>query len=84
MANVQRKPIVAIRPLCLDLEDAAHAVALSPSVLKKLVREKRFPAPRQLSERRVGWFVRELEEWMDERPVSEMSPPCGPDLSRHS
>jgi len=72
-----------MRPLCLDLEDAAHAVALSPSVLKRLVREKRFPAPRQLSERRVGWLVRELEEWMNARPVSNMLPPPGSPLSEN-
>jgi prophage regulatory protein len=74
-----RKGIVTMRPACLSLDDAARAVALSPSVLKKLVREKRFPAPRQLSQRRVGWLVRELEKWCKGRPVSDTLPLPRPD-----
>ncbi|NML99659.1 AlpA family phage regulatory protein [Paraburkholderia sp. RP-4-7] len=64
-----------MKPLCLDLEDTAHAVSLSATGVRRLVREGRFPKPRQLSGRRVGWLVRELEEWMEARPVSDLLPP---------
>jgi prophage regulatory protein len=30
--------------------------------------------PRQLSGKRVGWLVRELEEWCESRPVSSNLP----------
>lgn len=66
----------AIKPVFyLDLPSVAEAVSLSESVVKKLVREKKFPQPRQLSGRRVAWLVREVEAWVEARPVSELLPP---------
>ncbi|MEM5419637.1 helix-turn-helix transcriptional regulator [Paraburkholderia ferrariae] len=59
----------------LDLKSVAAAVALSESVVKKLVREGKFPRPRQLSDRRVAWLVREIEEWAESRPISDLVPP---------
>jgi prophage regulatory protein len=75
MPKEKEKVVVTMKPLCLDREDAAHAVALSESAMLKLVREGKFPQPRQLSARRVGWLVRELEEWIEARPVSDILPP---------
>jgi hypothetical protein len=43
--------------------------------VQRLVREGEFPRPRQLSERRVGWLVREIEEWAETRPLSDQLPP---------
>jgi len=59
----------------LDKAEAAESVALSESTLEKLVRENEFPKPRLLSGRRVAWLVREVEEWAEARPVSELLPP---------
>ena len=59
----------------LDLPSVAEAVALSESVVKKLVREGKFPQPRQLSGRRVAWLVREVEAWVESCPVSALLPP---------
>lgn len=59
----------------LDLPSVAEAVALSESVVKKLVREGKFPQPRQLSGRRVAWLVREVEAWVEACPVSQLLPP---------
>ncbi|MDD3481832.1 AlpA family transcriptional regulator [Azovibrio restrictus] len=50
-------------------------LALSVSTFQELVRLKIAPQPRKLSGRRVGWLVRELEEWAESRPVSDLSPP---------
>jgi prophage regulatory protein len=69
-----------VTPFYLDLEAAAASVALSPETLQRLVRAGEFPAPRQLSGRRVGWLTRELEAWAVARPVSEQLPP--PNTSR--
>ncbi|MFM0732358.1 AlpA family phage regulatory protein [Paraburkholderia sediminicola] len=64
-----------MRPLYLDLEGVAEALSLSKTTVQKLVRTNQFPAPRALSGRRVGWLVRELEEWCEARPHSDMLPP---------
>lgn len=59
----------------LDLASVADAVSLSESSVKKLVREKKFPQPRMLSGRRVAWLAREVEEWAEGRPASDLLPP---------
>ncbi len=71
--------MISIKPAALDLEQAAQFVALSPTTIERLVRENNFPKPRQLSGRRVAYLVRELEEWVESRPVSDLAPPinCG-------
>lgn len=67
--------MIALKPAVLDLEHAAHFVALSISTVEQLVRDGSFPKPRQLSGRRTGYLVRELEDWVNTRPVSSLPPP---------
>ena len=62
-------------PIFLDLPAVAEAVALSVSTVQELVRQEDFPKPRQLSGRRVGWLLREVTEWAESRPVSNLPPP---------
>ncbi|WP_312488276.1 helix-turn-helix transcriptional regulator [Massilia timonae] len=64
-----------MKPIYLELDAVAGAVALAASTVQRLVREGAFPKPRQLSGRRVAWLVREVEEWAEERPVSDLAPP---------
>lgn len=64
-----------VAPIFLDLPAVVQAVALSESTVQELVRQGQFPPPRQLSGRRVGWLVRELEAWAESRPVSQLLPP---------
>lgn len=66
---------VSMEPIYLDKPHAAELVALSESTLEQLVREGNFPKPRAVSGRRVAWLVRELREWAESRPVSDMLPP---------
>ena len=54
----------------------AQAIGLSPSQIKREVCAGRFPAPRVLSTCRVGWLRREIEEWAEARPVSDLLPPA--------
>lgn len=68
--------IVSTRPACLDRAATALYVALSESTIEKLTRMGEFPQPRQLSGRRTGWLVRELDEWLEKRPVSQLAPPA--------
>ncbi len=59
-----------------DLPTIAAMVSLSEASVQKLVRNDEFPKPRQLSGRRVGWLVREVSEWAESRPHSNLPPPA--------
>ncbi|NMF98434.1 AlpA family phage regulatory protein [Aromatoleum toluolicum] len=65
----------AIKPIYVDLPTVAGIVALSATTVQELVRQGQFPGPRQLSGRRVAWLVREVEEWAESRPASNLLPP---------
>ena len=67
---------MSIKPAYLDMPSACTFVALSESTLQKMIRENQFPRPRVLSAKRVGWLVRELEDWAESRPVSDLLPPA--------
>lgn len=81
---------IAVPPLYLGLPEVAAAMSLSETSIQRLVREGAFPPPRSLSGRRVAWLYREVEEWAEQRPVSENLPPentsrrtpkCKPELN---
>jgi prophage regulatory protein len=67
--------LIAVESAFLDKPSAAIFLALSQSAFEQLVREDVAPKPHALSTRRMGWLVRELREWAEARPVSEMLPP---------
>jgi prophage regulatory protein len=64
-----------VPPLYLDLPAVAATVSLSEPSIQRLVRENSFPAPRELSNRRVAWLYREVEEWAEQRPIANNLPP---------
>ncbi|MDR5800677.1 AlpA family phage regulatory protein [Caballeronia sp. LZ001] len=64
-----------MKPIYLDLQAVADAVSLSEASVKRLVREKKFPKPRLLSDRRVAWLTVEVEAWAQSCPVSDNLPP---------
>ncbi|MFM0391222.1 helix-turn-helix transcriptional regulator [Paraburkholderia phytofirmans] len=72
MANTKT---ALIKPLYLDLETVCTIVSLAPATVQLLVRQDQFPKPRLLSGRRVGWLLREIEEWAEQRPISDLLPP---------
>lgn len=51
------------------------ATTLSESTIDEEIRQGRFPRPRQLAGRRVGYLVEEVIEWARTRPVSGQLPP---------
>lgn len=65
-----------IQPIYLDLPSVAAVISLSEASVQRLVREDQFPKPRMLSGRRVAWLMREVEEWAESRPVSDLPPPA--------
>jgi len=69
-------------PIAYARTDAAQVAALSVSTMEKLVRERKFPAPRKASDGRTVWLRREIVEWAEALPVSDLLPP--PNTSRRS
>lgn len=64
-----------LKPMFVDKQEAARILSLSESTFEELIRKNEFPKARLLSSRRVGWLVREVEEWAESRPVAELLPP---------
>jgi prophage regulatory protein len=64
-----------VKPIYLDLEAVAAAISLGEATVQRLVRDNEFPRPRQISGKRTAWLVREVEEWAETRPVSDLPPP---------
>jgi prophage regulatory protein len=65
---------IPIRPAYLDKDTVAAYIGIAKSTLEGLVQRGAFPAPRQITDKRVGWLVREVDEWAESRPVSSNLP----------
>ncbi|MDF3116324.1 AlpA family phage regulatory protein [Burkholderia semiarida] len=63
-----------MKPIFLNVRQVAKATSLSETIIKKMVASKEFPAPRAISKKRVAWLVRELDEWAEMRPISDILP----------
>lgn len=68
-------PMVHIEPVYGDLATAAMITTLAESTIQAMVTRQEFPAPRELSGRRVGYLYAEILEWAKSRPRSTMLPP---------
>lgn len=66
--------MISIKPAYLDRETAAGYVSLSVPTMERMIARAEFPAPRQLTNKRVGWLVRELDDWCEGRPTSSNLP----------
>lgn len=68
--------VLNLEPIAVPLKVAASAMGLSVSTFQRQVRNKELPAPRKLSDGRVGWLVSELREHAQKLPVSDLLPPA--------
>jgi prophage regulatory protein len=64
-----------MKAIYIDLQELTEILSLAEATVQRMVRNSEFPPPRLLSGRRVGWLVREVEEWAEARPVSNLPPP---------
>jgi prophage regulatory protein len=62
--------------LYFEKSELPDAITLSESTIDEEIRQGRFPRPRQLAGRRVGYLVEEVVEWARTRPVSDQLPPA--------
>ncbi|WP_223146903.1 helix-turn-helix transcriptional regulator [Methylomonas fluvii] len=74
MSNAHKRQSV-LRPIMIDLEAVSEVTGLSESTIQSLIRADEFPKPRKASARRTCWLLREIEEWAESRPVSDLLPP---------
>ncbi|MET3229435.1 UNVERIFIED_ORG: prophage regulatory protein [Burkholderia sp. 1263] len=63
-----------VKPIFLDIAGVAATLSLSEASIRTLINQGNFPKSRLISGRRVAWLVRELEEWAEARPVSNLPP----------
>lgn len=57
-------------------------IGLSESTIDEEIRQDRFPKPRQLAGRRVGYFWNDILEWAVSRPRSCQPPPVNAGAKR--
>lgn len=69
--------IIHAPPILVDREQAAHALGISERTLENLVAAGDLPPPRKISKQRVGWLWRELQDFAESRPVSDLPPGPG-------
>lgn len=74
--------VASLRPAAIDMDQVTVYLSLSSSSIERMVRKGEFPAPRQLSGRRVAFLVKEVDEWLNNRPVSDQLPPVNCELGR--
>jgi len=63
-----------VKPLFIEADQIVHVVRLSQPTIDGLEHQGEFPRRRKLSGRRVGYLLREVEEWAESRPVSDLLP----------
>jgi prophage regulatory protein len=67
-----KPPVVsqAAKPRMLRLAEVLKRVGLGRSSVWRMVKENRFPAPRRLSTKAIGWLDDEIDDWLKARTSS--------------
>jgi len=65
---------LALDALIVPAEDAPRIVGIGQTTIDRLEASGEFPKRRVLAKRRVGYLRRELVEWAESRPVSDLLP----------
>lgn len=73
-----------VDPIFVDEPTAAALVSLSEPTLQKFVRQGEFPKPRRISAGRAAYLYREVLDWAEQRPVSDLLPPPNAGKRRQS
>lgn len=61
----------------LKRSEVVKLVGLSPTTIWRMYKNGSFPAPIQLSSRRVGWDLDAVEEWVNRRRAVNGTLPSG-------
>ena len=60
-----------LKPAFLDKPGIAEFVNIPIDEILSMVSRGKFPAPRQVSERKTAWLASEVDEWIKDRPQSK-------------
>jgi prophage regulatory protein len=69
--------VIHASPIFVARDKAAAALGIGERTLEGLVAAGELPPPRKISAGRVGWLWRELLEFAESRPVSDLAPGPG-------
>jgi predicted DNA-binding transcriptional regulator AlpA len=61
----------------LSAAQAAQFIGLSRPTLNRMRRAGKLPPAIQISDRRIGWRVRDLVAYLSAQPLADMSAPSG-------
>jgi len=67
---------IILKPIFVDIDGASGLTGLSKTTVWEQINNGDFPKPRKVSARGSRWLVREIEEWAESRPVSDILPPA--------
>ena len=62
-------------PKILNVKQTSKTTGLSPVTIWRKEKAGEFPIRRQLGSRRVGWLTREVDEWIEATPESQITSP---------
>ena len=65
---------VLARKVFFNAEEVRGVTGLSRTTVWRLETQGDFPRRRQITAKRVGWLVSEVEEWARNRPLTKPSP----------
>lgn len=68
------KAPLPLAPRLVNRITAAAYVSVGPTLFDEMVADGRMPKPRQVSESRIAWDVRELDAAIDELPAQGEPP----------
>ena len=60
-----------------NAEEVRGVTGLSRTTVWRLEAQGDFPRRRQITAKRVGWLVSEVEEWAESRPLAQPDPGMG-------
>ena len=63
------------KPKVLNQKQLTEITGLSAVTIWRKEKAGEFPVRRQLGSRRVGWLTREVDEWIEATPESEITSP---------
>lgn len=67
MSSLAHLPLELARRRVLGTKDAAAFIGVSVPTFRRMKDRKVIPSPIQLSERRLGWRIGDLADWLDAR-----------------
>lgn len=71
LAQAKREGSPAARGRLLRINDVIATTGLSRATIYRLVQAGTFPKALRLTARAVGWWERDVEEWLDSRLTSD-------------